>query len=144
MHATVATPPCWRDAARLLSLSFHGSVFLSVVLSSAVSHPSVDACIAAAVAAAAVLIILSCSSLSFLSLLSGLPVQMRSSDYPLPSVFFTPPLSISIHVHYASSTFSQTLCDMQSSHVVHYIQCICILCTDHELRTVFKGFRAYV
>lgn len=88
----------------------------------------------------------SCSSLSFLSLLSGLPVQMRSSDHPLPSVFFTPPLSIFIHVHYASSTFNQTLCDMQSSHVVHYIQCICSLvaCTDHELRTVFKGFRAYV
>lgn len=61
MHATVATPPCWGDTARLLSLLSHASsVSLVAVLSAAFSHPNVDSSIAAAA-----VLILSCSSLSF-------------------------------------------------------------------------------
>jgi len=82
MHATVATPPCWGDAARLLSLLFHALVVLfGGVLWSAFSHPNDDSSIATAV-----VLILSCS-LSF-SLSS--PAQMRSSDR-LPSPLLSPP-----------------------------------------------------
>lgn len=49
MHAAVAMPPCWGDAARLPSPLFHASsVFLGVCLSSSFSHPNVDSSIAAA------------------------------------------------------------------------------------------------
>lgn len=118
MHATVATPPCWRDAAWLLSLSFHGSVFLSVVLSSAVSHPSVDACIAAA-AAAAVLIM-------FVSILPLSPLRLACTDAQLwPPPPFCLFHSSSLHIHPCP------LCEfhLQSNTLRHAIKPRCALHT---------------
>lgn len=119
MHATVATPPCWRDAAWLLSLSFHGSVFLSVVLSSAVSHPSVDACIAAAAAAAAVLIM-------FVSILPLSPLRLACTDAQLwPPPPFCLFHSSSLHIHPCP------LCEfhLQSNTLRHAIKPRCALHT---------------
>lgn len=102
MHATVATPPCWGDAARLPSRVFH-AVLVSVgaaVLSSAFCRPNVDPSIAAAA-----VLILSCSCLSLCPLLTD--AQLRTPPPPLcqPRASRPPPSPLAILSYYVIRTF---------------------------------------